>query len=96
LATVIVSILYNSSCIHTILGCFNERTLLKFEKLGNDNAYGTLIECLAGHVKRIELDDEFAAQLRDQEFCYDFVKIKSQSRSDMFCKLLQELIEMRL
>jgi RNA binding exosome subunit len=59
---------------------------LKFDKLGNDSAYGTLIEYLAAKVSRIEVEDEFVTQLREEENSFDFLKIKSQSRADMYCK----------
>ncbi|KAI6183288.1 hypothetical protein M3Y97_00473400 [Aphelenchoides bicaudatus] len=64
--------------------CFDKNTLLKFDKLGNDNAYGTLIEKLSTHVKRIEVDDEFAAQLRDKDVRYDFLKVKSHTRVETY------------
>lgn len=69
----------------SFLDCFNADTLLKFDKLGNDNAYGTILEFLAQKVKRIELDDEFINQLRnDENVAFDFLKITSQSRSEMY------------
>jgi hypothetical protein len=70
------------------LACLNAETLLKFDKLGNDNAISTLIEYLTQNnaIKRIELDEEFAVLLKDDTNEYDFIKVKSSTRHDFFCK----------
>jgi len=64
--------------------CIDENTLLKFDKTGNDNAYGTLLEYLGPVIKRIEVDDEFAAQLREPQFKFDYCKVKAQHRAEMY------------
>ncbi|CAD5216058.1 unnamed protein product [Bursaphelenchus okinawaensis] len=43
--------------------CIMDDTYLRFMKLNNDNAYGTIQEILRDHVRYIEIDEEFSTYL---------------------------------
>jgi hypothetical protein len=71
--------------------CIDSNTFLNFKELGHDSGYGTLIEKLGEHIRRLEIDDEFVAYVRSDLMQFDYCKVKAQNKSEIYCKFTQRI-----